>query len=51
MQHLVVHVGVEIALAAKNFLDPVIAPARPVMRGEQDLGLETEALERLADVF
>ena len=51
VQHLVVHVGVEIALAAEHFLNPVVAPTRPVMRGEHHLGLQAEAVERLADVL
>ena len=51
VQHLVVHVGVEVALAAQHLLDALVAPARPVVRGEHDLGLEAEAIERLADVF
>ena len=38
VQHLIVHVGVEIALAAENFLNPTVAPARPMVRGEDDLG-------------
>ena len=51
VQHLVVHVGVEIALAAEHFLNPLVAPARPVVRGEHDLGLQAETVERLADVL
>ena len=46
VQHLVVHVGVEIALAAQHFLNPVVAPARPMVRGEHDLGLQAETVER-----
>ena len=51
MQNLVVHVRVEVALAAENFLNALVAPARPMMRGEHHLGLQAEAVERLADVF
>ena len=51
VQHLVVHVGVEVALAAQHLLDALVAPARPVVRGEHHLGLQAEAVERLADVL
>ena len=51
VQDLVVHVGVEVALAAEDLLDAFVAPARPVVRGEQHLGLPAEQVERLVDVL
>ena len=51
MQHLVVHVGVQIALAAENFLNPLVTPARPMVGGEHHLGLQTETEECFANIF
>jgi hypothetical protein len=44
VQNLVVHMGVQIALAAQNFLDSLVSPTRPVMRGEHDFGLQAKAV-------
>ena len=49
VQHLVVDVGVEVALSAKDLLDPVVAPARPVVRGEHHLGLFAVEVQRVVD--
>lgn len=43
--------GIDVALPAQNFLDAVVAPARPVVGGEHDVGLKAEAVQRLTDVF
>ena len=51
VQALVVHVGVEVTLGSQHFLDPVVAPARPMVRGEHDLRIETELEEGFGDVF
>ncbi len=51
MQHLVVHVRIEVALVAQHLLDARIAPARPMVGREHDLGLLAEAMQRLADVL
>ena len=39
VQRLVVEVRVRVALRAQHFLDAVVAPARPAVRGEHHLGL------------
>jgi hypothetical protein len=51
VQYLIVHVRVEVTLATEHFLNPCVAPARPVMRGKHDLGLQAETVERLSDMF
>ena len=51
VQHLVVHMSIEVALAAQHFLNAFVAPARPVVRGKHDLGLQPEPIERLVNVF
>ena len=51
MQHLVVHVRVEVALGAHHLADSLITPARPVVGGEHDLGLAAKTVQRLGDVF
>ena len=38
VQHLVVHVGVEVTLPTHDLLNAPVAPPRPVVRREQDLG-------------
>ena len=51
MQHLVVHVGVQIALAAENLLNPLVSPTRPMVGGEHHFGLQTKTEKCFADVF
>ena len=51
VQHLVVDVGVEVALSTQHLLHPVVAPARPVVRGDHHLGLLSVEVERLVDVL
>ena len=51
VQDLVVHIGIEVTLAAQHLLDALVAPARPMVRGEHHLGLQAEAVERLVDVL
>jgi hypothetical protein len=49
-QSLVVQVGVEVALLGQEPLEPVGAPGRPVVGGEQDVGAVSEELDRLREV-
>ncbi len=49
MEHAGVRVGMGIALPAQNFLDTVVAPTRPGVRGEHILGLLHEEMARLVD--
>ncbi|MCU0875828.1 MAG: hypothetical protein MUE50_26135, partial [Pirellulaceae bacterium] len=51
MQHLVVEVGIQIALATEDFLNPVVAPPRPVVGPKQDLGFLAIQIERRVDVL
>ena len=51
VEDLVVEVGVEVALGAEDLLHAVVAPARPVVGAEHDLGLLAEAVEGLVDVL
>lgn len=51
VQHLVIHVSVEVALGAKDFLNPAVAPARPVMRSEHGFGLHAKPVQGLGDVL
>ena len=41
VQHLIVEMPIGVALAFEHFLDTIIAPARPVVRGKHDLRLLT----------
>lgn len=49
-QGLVVEVAVEVPLLAEVVDDPLPAPARPVVTGEEDVALGAEQLDRLVEV-
>ena len=51
VQHVVVEVGVGVALGAHDFLDACVAPARPAVRREHHFGLAAEAIQRRVDVL
>jgi hypothetical protein len=51
VQDLVVEVGVQVALGAQDVLYPVVAPPRPVVGPEQDLGFLPIQIERRVDVL
>ena len=51
VQHLVVEVGVGVALRAHDFLDARVAPARPAVRGEHHFGLAAEPVQRRVDLL
>jgi hypothetical protein len=46
-----VQVGVEVALLAQVLDDPLAAPPRPVVTGEEDVGVLAEQLDRLVQVL
>ena len=50
VQHLVVQIGVGVALGAHDLLDAFVAPARPVVRGDHDFRFAAEAVQRLVDL-
>ena len=50
VQHLVVHVGIQVTLGAQHFLDAGVAPARPAVRRKHHLHVR-EAVERGVDVL
>ena len=47
MEHLVVKVGVHVALVTHDLLDPRVAPTRPAVRREHHLNLGAEAIKGL----
>ena len=49
-QRLVVQIGVQIPLQRKEFDDPLLAPGRPVVRGEHHVGAVGERVDRLGEV-
>ncbi|MCY1180943.1 hypothetical protein D9M73_214200 [compost metagenome] len=51
VQGLVVEVAVQVALLLQRADDVVMAPARPVVRGDHHLGLVAEAVQHFVDVF
>ena len=50
IQHLVVQIGVGIALITHDFLNPVIAPAWPVVRGHHHVSILAEPVQGLIDL-
>ena len=51
MQDLVVDIGVEVTLPPQHLLDPLVAPARPVMRGQHHFGPFAVLIQRQVDVL
>lgn len=51
VQYLIIHVGIEIPLCPQHFLDTLIAPAWPAMRGKHDLHIITEFIECAVDLL
>ncbi len=50
IQHLIVEVGVGVTLIAHNFLNSVVAPARPVMGSDHHLGLLAKPVQGFVDL-
>jgi hypothetical protein len=45
-----VEVGVQVAMEAEKGEDPIGTPSRPMVRGEDDIGLTAEQLDGLGEV-
>ena len=51
MQHTVVQVCVSVPLRPHYLLNPLVAPARPAVRGKHHLGLLAKFVKRYIDLF